>query len=57
MEENNFIRAIFSKAQTTVDGGWRITFDCGETEAEKITELAKLRGEEILIAVLKEGQT
>lgn len=48
------IRATFSKATTTVDGGWNITFSCGAQEAERIMELAKHRDEEIILVVVKE---
>lgn len=36
-------QAILHQARTTVDGGWRITFDVSQDEANKIMKLSTLR--------------
>jgi len=37
------LSAILVKAQTTIDGGWRVTFDVSQDEAPKIMLLTELR--------------
>lgn len=37
------ITAQINKITTTVDGGWRITFDVGDEESTKIAVLSQLR--------------
>lgn len=44
MDDNSVkLNAVFSKATTTVDGGWRITFDCSYQEAERILQISAWR--------------
>lgn len=43
-EQGITFQAVFYKATTTVDGGWRVSFDVPETEAAQLLELAGLRG-------------
>ncbi len=43
-EQGITFQAVFNKATTTVDGGWRISFDVPESEAANLLELAGLRG-------------
>lgn len=43
--------AIFQSARTTVDGGWRVSFDLSEVDGDFITSLAKLKGESLFIVV------
>lgn len=50
------IEAIFSKATTTVDGGWNVTFSTGEHMAEEITRLAKLRDQSLYLVVMTEEE-
>jgi hypothetical protein len=37
------LQAIFSRATTTVDGGWNITFAVSQEEAKAILQLAQMR--------------
>lgn len=54
MNEPLAIEAIFTKATTTIDGGWRISFDCGEQAA--VEALAKLRDQRLYIVIMTEEQ-
>jgi hypothetical protein len=36
-------QAHFARASTTVDGGWRVSFDVDQDAAPMLAELAKLR--------------
>lgn len=51
MQNNITLQVVFTKAVTTVDGGWRISFDCLESESEKIAKLASLRDQGLHIAI------
>ena len=42
-QESITFNAIFSKATTTIDGGWNITFAVAQDEAHKVVNLAALR--------------
>lgn len=44
--------AIFAKATTLVDGGWRITFDLNEDAGDIAAELNRHRGHALTIAVI-----
>jgi hypothetical protein len=44
--------AILNKVQTTVDGGWRITLDISQEEAENILKLSQYRNQLLGIAVV-----
>lgn len=37
------LKAIFNKAQTLVDGGWRISFDVDASQTNEVMMLARLR--------------
>lgn len=37
------LTAIFAKATTTVDGGWRISFDIDESQSNEIAKLSQFR--------------
>lgn len=37
------LTAIFSKATTTIDGGWNLTLSVDQGEAQKIMQLTELR--------------
>lgn len=56
MKEPIAIQAVFNKAVTTVDGGWRISFDTSEDMAAKIAELSLQRGESLYVVVMTEAQ-
>lgn len=44
--------ALFSKATTTVDGGWNVTFSVNQEEADQIMELSQLRAIMLQVAVV-----
>lgn len=45
-------KAILMKAQTMVDGGWRITLDVSQDEAAQILQLVQFRGQILQIAAV-----
>lgn len=46
-------RAIFSKATTTVDGGWNVTFSLAEHDGETVARIAELRDRTLQVAVVE----
>jgi len=52
MTEPQLISAILVKATTMADGGWRISFDVPQSEADKVLSLTRLRDQEIKLAVI-----
>jgi hypothetical protein len=46
------LKAVLVKAQTTVDGGWRLSFDVGQDEAASVLSLTALRDNLLQLAVL-----
>jgi hypothetical protein len=50
------LQGVFSKATTTVDGGWRISFDVDEKQAKEITEISKLRDKTVFICVMTKAE-
>lgn len=48
------VQATFSKATTLVDGGWRISFDLSETQAEAVSKIAQLNGQCLYLAIVTE---
>lgn len=47
------IPAAFCKATTLVDGGWRISFDCGLDAAAEIAQLAQYQGQLLYVVVME----
>lgn len=47
--------AIFAKATTTVDGGWRLSFDVSQDEAENIAKLARLTSQALKLVVIADS--
>ena len=45
-------KALLSKATTTVDGGWRVSFDVSADEVAQIMELTKQSGKLLQVAVI-----
>jgi hypothetical protein len=43
---------VFVKAQTMIDGGWRITFDLSDNEAKVIPILTELRHQLLQIEIV-----
>jgi hypothetical protein len=50
------LQAIFSKATTTIDGGWNITFSCGEDMAEAIMDASRLRDIGLFLILMTEAE-
>lgn len=44
--------ATFFKATTTIDGGWRITFDVNPSEADQIHQLANCKDKELQLGIV-----
>jgi len=38
--------------RTTVDGGWRITFDCDSSQSQEIMNLSQYRDQLLTVAIL-----
>lgn len=57
MSENVAIacKAIFARAATLVDGGWRVSFDLSEDDAAKVAQMTALRGDVLYLTVIPEG--
>lgn len=45
-------KAIFSKAQTTPDGGWNLTFSVSDDEAKQVMQVSQLRDTVLQLAVI-----
>jgi len=52
MIEGIEFKAILNKVQSTTDGGWRITLDVSDDEAEKVLEMNKHRRDILQVAVI-----
>ena len=46
------LSAIFSKATTTIDGGWNITFSVSQDNAEQVMQVAEFRETLLQLAVV-----
>ncbi len=44
--------AIFSRATTTVDGGWNLTLSCNQSEVTKISQISAMRERVLQIAII-----
>jgi len=45
-------QAILNRLTTTVDGGWKITFEIDNSETNTITELAKYKDAMLQLAIV-----
>lgn len=45
--------AEIKKIQTTIDGGWRITLDCDQSQANEILKLSNMRDRLASIAIVQ----
>lgn len=52
MKEPITVEAIFQKATTTIDGGWRISFDLSHADSQKISEIAQLANETLNLVIM-----
>lgn len=50
------IQATFNKATTTVDSGWRLSFDTGEEMSEACARLSKMRDQVLYVVVMNQAQ-
>ena len=57
MSDEIAVSAIFQSARTTIDGGWRVSFDLDESQSEEITALAKLKNKSLIIVVTVRDKT
>jgi hypothetical protein len=46
------LQAIFSKATTTVDGGWVLSFAVSQDEAHTVTQITALREKLLQLAII-----
>jgi len=44
--------ATLSKISTSIDGGWKVTLDVSQTDAEEIMKLSEHRDQLLTVAVL-----
>jgi hypothetical protein len=44
--------AIINKITTTIDGGWRVTFDVAQSDASQIFKLSEIRDQAVQVGVL-----
>lgn len=49
-------RAFFSKATTTVDGGWRVYLDLSELSGDVVAKLANTKGRALQVAIVVEPE-
>lgn len=47
---------IFSKATTTIDGGWVISFQVDQSEAQQIIQVSQMRQSVLQVAVVPIGE-
>lgn len=50
------VKAIFSKATTTVDDGWRISFDLATHDGMAVAEIAKLAQQGLQLVIMTEDE-
>lgn len=46
------LEAALYRVTTTVDGGWNITFQAGQDQAQQILKLSNLRGSQLQFAIV-----
>lgn len=52
-KEGLVIQGVLTKVTTTVDGGWRISFDLGEDQTLATTQLSLLRDQLLNIVIVQ----
>jgi len=50
--DKQVLTAIFQSARTTVDGGWRISFDVDESQGEIISQIVKMKEQALHVVVI-----
>lgn len=45
-------QAILNKITTTIDGGWRVSFDVPQSESEEVMKLSEKRDQNLQVAVV-----
>ena len=48
------IEAVFSRATTTLDGGWKITFDTDDKQ--EIEKLVQMKNKRLFVCVMTEDE-
>lgn len=54
MDEAISFNAIFEKATTTIDGGWRISFSLLQSESVNVQRLSTMRDQGLMLVVMPE---
>lgn len=52
MKDGITLNAIFVRATTTSDGGWRISFDVSSDEARSVLQLSQMRDSLLQLGIL-----
>jgi hypothetical protein len=55
MQDGITFQAIFQKFTTLIDGGYRVTFDVSQNDAQKLFQLSQVRESLLQIAVIPIG--
>lgn len=50
------LQAIFAKATTLIDNGWRLSFDCAQDMSTHIVDVAALRDRPLYLVVMTEDE-
>lgn len=50
------VGAIFNKATTLIDGGWRVSFDLSEQNSQEISEIVSMKNENLFLVVFTEDE-
>ena len=48
-------QAILNKITTTVDGGWRVTFDVSDSDSNAMLDLAKMRETTLQLGIVDQN--
>lgn len=52
LSESIQFQAIFNKAQTTIDGGLRVSLDLDTAQAQAMVDLIRLQGRTLEVAII-----
>lgn len=48
------LNALLFKVTTTVDGGWRMSFDVPDSDAAQVMQISQLRGMSLTMVIVPE---
>ncbi len=54
--KNLALQAQLDGCRTTKDGGWVVSFGCGQDQVQQIGVLSKLRDENLFVVVMTEAE-